>query len=287
MPPEDYPQLRAELQARLPTMAAGQRRIAQLLLAEPEATAFRSISETARAAQVHESSLVRFATALGLPGYPALVKLCRQQLADQAHLVRRFERAAEVGEADLLAAMAEHEQGNIARSFATIDPATWDRAVELLATAPGVHILGLRKCFSVAFLASYLLRMVRRGVYQTGAPAGLLVDDLRELTAGEVFLAVSIDRYTADTVRALAHAKRCGLHTIVLTDSPASPLAPHADLVLYLEAEGVTVFRSVTAFVSVVQGLATAVALRTGARSREKLNRDEQLLEDFGVYHVD
>jgi DNA-binding MurR/RpiR family transcriptional regulator len=287
VPPEDYPQLAAELQARMPRMAAGQRRIAQLVLSDPEATAFRSIGETARAAQVHESSLVRFATGLGLSGYPALVRLCRQRLADQAHLVRRFERAEEVGEQDLLATVAEHDRDNIARSVATLDRAAWDRVVTLLATAPAVHILGLRKCFTVAYLLAYLLRMVRRGIGQLGTPAGLPVDELRDLASGEVFVAVSIHRYTADTVRALAHAKRSGLATVALTDNPASPLVPHADVVLYLAADGVTVFRSLTAFVSVAQGLATAVAVRSGTSSRDQLDRDERLLAEFGVYQED
>jgi DNA-binding MurR/RpiR family transcriptional regulator len=287
VPPQDYPQLRAELQARLPGLAVGQRRIAHLLLAEPEATALRSIGETARAAQVHESSVVRFATGLGLSGYPALVRLCREQLAGQAQLVRRFEQAAEVGESDLLAAVAQHDQANLVRSLAGIDRAAWERAVELLAEAPRVHILGLRKCFTVGYLLAYLLRMVRDRVEEAGSPAGLLVDRLRDLAEGEVFLAVSIHRYTAVTVHALAKAKRAGLHTIAITDDPGSPLVPHADVVLYLAADGVTVFRSLTAFVSVAQGLATAVALRSGARSREQLRRDEELLADFDVYFPD
>ena len=81
MAPGNYQELAEILRARLPKLAAGQRRIANLLLTDPEGTAFRSISETARLADVHESSLVRFATSLGLAGYPALAQLCRAQLA--------------------------------------------------------------------------------------------------------------------------------------------------------------------------------------------------------------
>jgi len=53
----------------MPALAAGQRRIARVLLADPEATAFRSIGETAKIAEVHESSLVRFAASLACPAY--------------------------------------------------------------------------------------------------------------------------------------------------------------------------------------------------------------------------
>jgi len=36
VPPRNYPELRAELQARMPGLAAGQRRIARVLLADPD-----------------------------------------------------------------------------------------------------------------------------------------------------------------------------------------------------------------------------------------------------------
>jgi DNA-binding MurR/RpiR family transcriptional regulator len=285
LPPRNYAELRAELQARMPTLAAGQRRIARVLLADPEATAFRSIGETAKVCEVHESSLVRFASSLGLVGYPALVRLCRQQLAEQAQLVRRFEQAAELNDGDeLLGAVVEHDQQNIARTFARLDQTTWDRTLDLLTEAEHVYVMGLRKCFTVAYLLAYLLRMVRPGVRQFAPSAGMLADDLRDLRAGDVFVALSIHRYTADTVRALAEAKRRGLRTVALTDNAASPLVPHADLTCYVETGGVTVLRSLSAFVSLVQALATGVALRSGTTSRSELLQDEALLDEFDVY---
>lgn len=286
MPPRSYPELRAELQQRMPTLAAGQRRIARVLLADPEATAFRSIGETAKVAEVHESSLVRFATSLGLAGYPALVRLCRQQLAEQAQLVRRFEQAAELTETEeLLGAVVEHDQQNIARTFARLDQTTWADAVGMLTDARRVHVIGLRKCFSVAYLLAYLLRMVRPEVHQLTPSAGMIGDDLRDLAEGDVFVAMSIHRYTADTVRAIAEAKRRGLRTLALTDNPASPLVPHADVTCYVETGGVTVLRSLSAFVSLAQALATAVALRNGTSARSELLLDEQLLDTFDIYH--
>jgi DNA-binding MurR/RpiR family transcriptional regulator len=110
----------------------------------------------------------------------------------------------------------------------------------------------------------------------------MIADDLRDLAPGDVFVAMSIHRYTADTVRALAEAKARGLHTIALTDNPASPLVPHADVTCYVETGGVTVLRSLSAFVSLVQVLATGVALRRGSDSELRL--DEQLLSAFDVY---
>jgi len=95
---------------------------------------------------------------------------------------------------------------------------------------------------------------------------------------------MSIRRYTTDTVRALAHAKSRGLRTIALTDNAGSPLTEHADVTLYVETAGVTLIRSLTAFTSLVQALATDVALRLGSMTQAELLTDERLLDEFDVY---
>lgn len=286
--PDSYAELCRVLLERLPGMAPGQQRIARLLLSDPEAAAFHTIGQTARAASVAESSVTRFATSLGLAGYPALVGLCRQQLAERTQLVRRFDQARQLGPAeDLLSAVVDHDQVNIRNTMAQIDRVGWDKAVAALAQAPAVYVIGLRKCYAVAYLLAYLLRLVRSGVHLLNPAEGRLVDGLREIGGEDVFVAVSIHRYTADTLRALVHAKGRGLRTIVLTDNPASPLVPHGDTVFFVETGGVTILRSVAAFTSLVQALATAVAVHKGKESRSELLLDEELLDAFNVYLTD
>jgi DNA-binding MurR/RpiR family transcriptional regulator len=283
--PASFDELRERLQKLLPELAEGQRRIARLVLDDPEGTAFRSIGESAELAGVHRSSLVRFAGMLGLPGYPALVRLCRAQLAEDAQLVRRLDQAREHADADeFFAAVVEHDTRNLTRSLARIDQRDWRRAVDALAHAATVHVIGLRKCFSIAYLAAYLLHMARTRVRQIGTTAGLLVDELRDVGPDDALLAVSIRRYTRDTLRAVELARRAGVTTIALTDDPSSPLAAASDVTFYVETGSVTILRSLTAFTALVQALATAVAVRLGARSREELAVDERLLDEFGMY---
>ncbi|WP_457256439.1 MurR/RpiR family transcriptional regulator [Pedococcus sp. P5_B7] len=282
--PKSYAELRTVLQARMASFAPGQQRIAKLLLTDAEGTAFRTIAQTAELAEVHQSSLVRFATGLGLAGYPALVKLCREQLAEQAQLVRRFELAEEHGSTDLFNVAVEHDQQNLARTYARIQPDQWDRAVTILAEAPQVHVMGLRKCLSVAEIMAYLLHMIRPGVRHLAPVTGGLVDALRDLEPEDVFVAISIRRYTADTVRAMEYAAQHGLKTIALTDDAASPLAAAADVTFFVDTNGVTILRSMSAFVSLVQTLSTAVALKMGARTRAELLQDEAMLDAYDVY---
>lgn len=285
-PPADFAALQQRLQSWLPELPAGQGRIARLLLSDPEGCAFRTISETARIAEVHASSLVRFANSLGLSGYPALTALCREQLREKAQLVNRLESATFVDSAggDLLGSIAEQDQANVARTLATVDPSEWEQAVGWLAEAPRVHVVGLRKCFSVAYLFGYLLRLVRRDVHQLGAAPGGLVEELRDLAEGDVLVGISIHRYSRETLAAVALAAERGLRVVVLTDNPSSPLARHADACFYVECGGATILRSMVGFVSLVQALVTATAVKLGTRSRSALLQEEELLSTLGLY---
>lgn len=284
--PASYEDLQQVLTARIAGLAAGQRRLAELFLTDPEGCAFRTASEIAQLSDVHESSVVRFAKQLGLDGYPALAKLCRDHLRNQAQLVQRFETAVQLGaeRESLLGSVVSQDQANLSRTFSQLDTQNWEQAVDWLAEAPKVHVIGMRKCFSVAYLLAYLLKLVRREVHQLGAAPGGLVEELRDLVSGEVLVAVSIYRYSRDTVAAVEAAARAGVRVVALTDTPASPLAEHADVSMYVATGGVTVLRSVTAFVGLAQALATATAVRLGASSRSALLLEEDLLESLSTY---
>ncbi|WP_324193922.1 MurR/RpiR family transcriptional regulator [Nocardia blacklockiae] len=287
--PQTFDELIAELRARHDTLSQAHRKLSERVMADPEAVAFMTVSELAAAVGVNEATVVRFANALGLKGYPGLTRLCRERLQEQAQLLRRFdtlERLPADG-GGLLERTLGFDQANIARTFARIDDATWDAAVRHLTDAPRVHVMGLRKCHAPAYLLAYLLGMVREEVALVTAAAGALTDDLRRVRAGDCFVAVSIHRYMADTVRGARWARSVGAHVIALTDNPGSPLAATADECFFVDAAGPSVLRSMTAFTSLVQALTAGVAKSHGREARASLLQEERLLGDFQVYTTD
>ncbi len=285
--PTTYDELLALLQERRAALTRSQRMLAERVMADPEGVAFMTVSELASAVGVNEATVVRFAAGLGLDGYPGLTRLCRERLREQAQLLRRYSTLEQLGgdgEEDLLDGALALDRANIARTFAKIDRGTFQAAVRALAEAPRVHVLGLRKCHAPAYLLGYLLGLMREEVTTLTAGAGALTDELRRVREGDCFVAVSIHRYAADTVRAAAWARERGARCVALTDNPASPLAASAEHVFYVEASGPSVLRSLTAFTSLVQALAAEVARVRGKDVRSALLAEEELLERFTVY---
>ena len=294
-PPVTFEELVATLQRRQADLSPAHRLLAERVMADPEGVAFMTVSELAAATGVNESTVVRFATGLGLDGYRDLTRLCRDRLRAEAQLLRRFAsvRARAAGlpaggevavDLDPLEQAAALDQANVARTLVRVDRATWAAAVEDLATAPRVHVLGLRKCHAVAYLLAYLLRLVRDDVEVLGAGPGTLVDELRRVRPGDCVVGVAIHRYSRATVRAFEWAAGHGATTVALTDNASSPLARHATHTLFAETTSVVVLRSLTAFTSLVQVLASAVAAARGVDAGATLAAEEELLERFEVY---
>lgn len=287
--PRTFEEFVTRLQADFAGLTRSQKLLAERVMADPEGVAFMTVSELASATGVNEATVVRFAAGRGLDGYPGLTRLCREHLREQAQLLRRYNHLEQLtGDGgDLLERAVAFDRANIARTFSRIGRADWDAAVHALSEAPRVHVLGLRKCHAAAYLLGYLLRMLRDDVETLTLGAGTLTDELRRVREGDCFVAVSVHRYSAETVRAFSWARSRGAVCLALTDNPASPLAQDADHAFFVEASGVSVLRSMTAFTSLVQALAAAVAHARGHEVRSSLLREEELLERFGTYGAD
>jgi DNA-binding MurR/RpiR family transcriptional regulator len=274
------------LRDRFDSLSPAHKKLADRVRSDPEGIAFMTGAELASAAGVNEATVVRFATTLGLPGYPGLTKLCRERLQEQAQLLRRFEDleqlVAEGG--SLTERTVAFDQANIARTFSRIDEASWRSAVEHLANCPAVHVMGLRVCHGPAFLMGYLLGLIRESVWTVTASAGMLTDDLRRVRRGDCFVSMSLHRYSADTVRAAEWAHDVGAHVVTLTDNAGSPLAACADDAFFIDTVGTSFLNSMTAYTSLIQAIASGVAQVHGSDVRAALLEQERMLQEFGVY---
>lgn len=245
-----------------------------------------TVTELAQVVGVNESTVVRFATSLGLSGYPALVKLCRNELKRQSQLVRRFDALTQLTESreSLFDRAVSCDQANITRTFARIDKGTWDKAVNSIVKARRVYVLGLRKTYSVAYLIAYYLRLVRDDVELLSMGPGDLPDHVRGISSEDVFIATGIYRHLKYVVKALEVASSHGAFSVALTDNPASPLSRIADVTFYVETTGVSVLRSITAFTSLAQTLVTGVSAQMGSTSRSSLQEKESIISQFDTY---
>jgi DNA-binding MurR/RpiR family transcriptional regulator len=282
-PPTSFAELTTRIHKLVPELTPSYRALAHRVLQDPEGIAFLSVGEFAELTGVNMSTVSRFAKFLGLSGYPSLRQLCEQHLRTQTRLVHRLDAVGGADAAELWQRSALFDEENIARTFARLGPDDIRLAAQAISDARAVHVLGLRKSHSAAYLLWFLLQMVRDDVRLV--TNSVLVEQVREIRPDDVLVAFGLHRYSRGTVLACQYAHERGATTVVLTDNAASPLVPAADHVFLVDTAGAAVLRSMTAFVSLAQAMAGTVAAQRGAATREALTTEESLLEHFGIYY--
>jgi DNA-binding MurR/RpiR family transcriptional regulator len=149
-----------------------------------------------------------------------------------------------------------------------IDPAFLDRAVDRLARADTIYLLGLRRSFPITCYMAYAFGKLGVRHVLIDSLAGMSPETLGFATSLDVVLAVSFAPYASETVTLLSLAASRGIPILAITDSPFSPLAQRAELWFEVAEANFEGFRSMAASLALAMTLTVAIAERRGADDR-------------------
>jgi DNA-binding MurR/RpiR family transcriptional regulator len=247
-----------------------QRRIAHCLVQHAAAAAYLSAAEVAELAGVSQPSVTRFAMALGHDGYPAL----RRRL-------RELAGAGAGGPADAgneLQRAVHAEMGNLDRLAGQL--ADRDRIAGVgrrLAASRPLPVLGLRAAAPLAAYFAYFAAKVHPDVRVLDDGGSLLTDRLEQAAAAgaTALLAFVLPRYPRETLDALRAARDAGLAVVAITDSPVSPAAEHAEVVLPAAVGTDLVFDLHTAPMTLAMVVLQAICDATPAETQARLEAFE------------
>jgi DNA-binding MurR/RpiR family transcriptional regulator len=204
-----------------------QRRIAHSLVQHAATAAYLSAAEVAELAGVSQPSVTRFAVALGHDGYPALRRRLRELTATAP--------GGPAGDGNELQRAVRAEIGNLERLAGQLaDRGRIAEAGKLLAASRPLPVLGLRAAAPLAAYFAYFAGKVHPDVRVLDDGGSLLVDRLEQAAqAGAgALLAFVLPRYPRESLGALRAARELGLTVVAITDSPVSPAAEYAEVLL-------------------------------------------------------
>ncbi|MEW2381362.1 MurR/RpiR family transcriptional regulator [Micromonospora sp. NPDC047707] len=247
-----------------------QRRIAHCLVQHGPAVAYLSAAEVAELAGVSQPSVTRFAMALGHDGYPALRRRLRELTVDSAG--GRGDAGNELQQA------VRAEIGNLDRLAGQL--ADRDRIADtgrLLAASRPLPVLGLRAAAPLAAYFAYFAAKVHPDVRVLDDGGSLLADRLEQAAeaGASALLAFVLPRYPRETLEALRDARDAGLRVVAITDSPVSPAAEHADVVLPAAVGAQLVFDLHTAPMTLAMVLLQAICDAAPAETQRRLEAFE------------
>jgi DNA-binding MurR/RpiR family transcriptional regulator len=292
--PADKPHpdtIETALRATFDSLGLGQQKVAEFILTRGIEACYLPASRIAELAEVSHSTVVRLAQGLGFDGFPDLQGTLQERYLRDMSSTQRLE----LGSSGIVSAGREGEEEALLDSLFQADIAQLEtmrkglstadflQAVELLDGARRIYVVGLRASAPQALTLVGGLRHIRPGCYLLQPGLADLVDQLVDITAGDLLVSMSYARYAKETVRCVEYAAGQGASTLALTDSKLSPAARIADVVLVVPTH-LAYFVVSVASISLIGALLSALALRRHDGGQDRLKRLEGLLEAFQVY---
>ncbi|SDR18210.1 transcriptional regulator, RpiR family [Rhizobiales bacterium GAS191] len=268
IPPRDFDGLKTLLVDAHDDLPKRLRQVAAFVVDHPDEVAFGSAASIAERAKVQPSTLVRFAQTIGYAGFSDLQRVFRSRLRhrrpDYADRIASIHADDEVSNDPrrLLLGFAESAMRSLDRLRDTVTAERLAAAIDRLAAATTIYVLGQRRSFPVALYLAYALPKL--GI------RSVLIDNLGSLgpeqaadaTPQDAVLAISFAPYTPLTVDMMGSLSSGGVPIIAITDSAFSPLTRHASIWFEVVESDFGDFRSLSATLCLVMALAVGVAER-------------------------
>ena len=269
-----------------PRFSKGQKRIAAFILEHYDKAAFMTASKLGLTVGVSESTVVRFACALGFEGYPELQRDLQRIIRNKLTSVQRIEVTSErIGTADVLDKVLNSDIEKIRRTLEETARPDFSRAVETLTAARTIYILGARSASALASFLFYYFNLIFPAVRLVDSGSGDgIAEQLMRVSQGDVIIGISFPRYSKRTVRACAIAKEMGAKVLALTDGPASPLAAQADCLLTARSDMASFVDSLVAPLSLINALIVAVGLEKRDEISDVFEKLEGIWDRYEVY---
>ena len=140
-----------------------------------------------------------------------------------------------------------------------IDPERLELAVNLLARARHIYVVGHEQCFAVAAYLAYLLPRVDLPAHLITGIGGMLQEQARAMTSRDAVIAVGFAPYSSETLAVAATAIDRKAPVIAISDSIVSPLA-QGSVLLEIKDSEFRGTRMLTAALCLAQTLALATA---------------------------
>jgi DNA-binding MurR/RpiR family transcriptional regulator len=267
-PPQDFTTLRALIVAKAPDMPRRLTQVASYALEFPDEMAFGTVAVIAQQADVQPSTLVRFAQALGYPGFGDLQDIFRLRMRERVlnyeeRLDQLREHARASGTAGIIFdGFADASAKSISNLREKLDIQNLEKAVDTLACADTIYLIGLRRSFPISSYMTYAFGKLGLRNRLVDGIGGLAAEETSFASPRDAVLAISFTPYASETIALTQTLAERKLPIVAITDSPFSPLVPLADPWLEVQEANFEGFRSMAATLSLAMTLTVAVAER-------------------------
>lgn len=282
---KDSKHLISNIQSQYTRLSKGQKLIAQYILNNYDKVAFMTACKLGETVGVSESTVVRFANALGYSGYPKLQAALQELIKNKLTTVQRVEMAHDYSDDfAILNKVLKSDIDNIRSTLEEIDERAFKEASNKLLRARKIYILGMRSSFVVAQYLGFYLDIILDNVHIIRMDMGDAFEQIVRINEEDVIVAISFPRYSKKSYQIVDYAKEKGAHVISLTDSLFAPVASLADNTLLVKSNMASFVDSLVPALSVSNALAISVGMKEKEDIKQHFDDLEQIWKRYSVY---
>ena len=204
--------------------------------------------------------------------------MLRDQISPPNRLEANLKR---IGKNKLLINCAELQIKNIRKTVEILSEENIDQAFNLIFESRKIYIIGIRSSLAVT---NYL----NEGLNRLGLDCEMIVPDtgriqavMARLTPEDLLIAISLPRYAKRTIEVVNVARKKQAKILAITDGYSSPIALMADVFLGCAFESLAFHHSELGAMFVADFLITGVAAKDSAKTKQKLEELEKVVDEF------
>ena len=267
-------------------MSKGHKAIARFIKEHYDQAVFMTAAKIGNELSVSESTVVRFASALGYDGYPEFQKKLAEWVKNKLNVVQKV--GAKYGhstQSEILNSVLNGDIEKIGDTLHNIDPAAFEAAVNIILQAKTIYIVGIRSCEPLADFLSFYLNMIRGNVVLLRTTsASEMFEQMIRIDEKDIVIGISFPRYSMRTLKAMEFANDRNAKVISITDTVHSPMCLYSSCNLFARSDMVSIVDSLVAPLSVINALVVALCLKVPEQVKGNLETLEQTWNNYQVY---
>jgi DNA-binding MurR/RpiR family transcriptional regulator len=271
---------------KFPHLSAGQKRVANYLIDNPEESAFKTAYQIGQKSEVSETTVIRLSYALGFEGFSKMQEKIQNQLLLQNQTDSSFNehhlRSDE--EKDSFTKVIENEIHILRNLIHRTNVQDIWKAVDMIIQADQILIAGHRISHAAAYWFSYSLSSLRGNV-NLCSPNGDFMEKICNLTKKSVVVIFSFPRYANETLKIAECTKEQGIKLISITDRLFSPVGRVSDLTLTTEEKAENGTNSMASVISLLDIVIAGIYEKDQKRIQSYQEKLEKLYSSYGVFN--
>jgi len=274
------------LRGLYPSLKTALRKVADVILRQPEMAIYASVNEVAAVATVSEATVMRFCRILGFKGFQDFkIALAREMVIPSP---RFHEEMGGAGEDEVALVRKVFQTNGVALqdTLEILEIEAMKEAAQLLVTARQIMVIGVGGSGpAVTYAGNRFLLLGLRAYLCTDFYLMLMAASM--LSRGDVVLAISNLGTTREIVETVGIAREKGARVMCITNNSLSPVARISNPALVTASREVTLpeeaVASLVCQIGILDALFALIGQARGEQSRETLDGMEKAMVKAGV----